>query len=287
MSTTPSPGKGRQTKNERRDAAREQARALREQQLKRDRRNRVLGISMLSVAVLALVGVGAWLFLQSGSSSDEALPDYPDTPLSEVSDVPSTALPEGGIPVSATGVGGTVDDSTTRVDVYLDYMCPACGAFEEANGDNLISLAADGSATVVYHPIAILNRFSNGTGYSTRAASAAALVADEAPDQFAAFNEQLFAGQPEENTRGLTNAEIADIAREAGVADGVADKIADGSALDRFGQWVTSATNDVTANPDLVNEQNGSFGTPTITIDGDVWTENWTDPNALLQAVGS
>lgn len=287
MSTTPSPGKGRQTKNERRDAAREQARALREQQLKRDRRNRVLGISMLSVAVLALVGVGAWLFLQSGSSSDEALPDYPDTPLSEVSDVPSTALPEGGIPVSATGVGGTVDDSTTRVDVYLDYMCPACGAFEEANGDNLISLAADGSATVVYHPIAILNRFSNGTGYSTRAASAAALVADEAPDQFAAFNEQLFAGQPEENTSGLTNAEIADIAREAGVADGVADKIADGSALDRFGQWVTSATNDVTANPDLVNEQNGSFGTPTITIDGDVWTENWTDPNALLQAVGS
>ncbi|NHT18772.1 thioredoxin domain-containing protein [Cellulomonas sp. IC4_254] len=287
MSTTPSPGKGRQSKNERRDAAREQARALREQQLKRDRRNRVLGISMLSVAVLALVGVGAWLFLQSGSSSDEALPDYPDTPLSEVSDVPSTALPEGGIPVSATGVGGTVDDSTTRVDVYLDYMCPACGAFEEANGENLISLAADGSATVVYHPIAILNRFSNGTGYSTRAASAAALVADEAPDQFAAFNEQLFAGQPEENTSGLTNAEIADIAREAGVADGVADKIADGSALDRFGQWVTSATNEVTANPDLVNEQNGSFGTPTITIDGDVWTENWTDPNALLQAVGS
>ena len=287
MSTTPSPGKGRQTKNERRDAAREQARALREQQLKRDRRNRVLGISMLSVAVLALVGVGAWLFLQNGSSSDEALPDYPDTPLSEVSDVPSTALPEGGIPVSATGVGGTVDDSTTRVDVYLDYMCPACGAFEEANGDNLISLAADGSATVVYHPIAILNRFSNGTGYSTRAASAAALVADEAPDQFAAFSEQLFAEQPDEGTNGLTNAEVADIARAAGVPDAVADTIADGTAVDRFGQWVTSATNEVTANPDLVNEQSGSFGTPTITIDGVIWTENWTDPNALLQAVGS
>ena len=281
MSTTPSPGKGRQTKNERRDAAREQARALREQQAKRDRRNKVLGIGMLSVAVLALGGVLVWVLTQGGSSStDEALPDYPDTPLSEVTDVPSTALPEGGIPVSASGVGGTVDDSTTRVDVYLDYMCPACGAFEETNGDNLISLASQGEATVVYHPIAILNRFSNGTGYSTRAASAAALVADEAPDQFAAFNEQLFAGQPEENTDGLTNAEIADIARAAGVADGVADKIADGSALDRFGQWVTSATNDVTANPDLVNQQNGSFGTPTITIDGDIWTENWTDPTA-------
>jgi protein-disulfide isomerase len=287
MSTTPGPAKGRQSKNERRDAAREQARALREQQAKRDRRNKVLGIGMLSVAVLALGGVLVWVLTQGGSSTDEALPDYPDTPLSEVTDVPSTALPEGGIPVSASGVGGDVDDSVSRVDVYLDYMCPACGAFEEANGDNLISLASEGAATVVYHPIAILNRFSNGTGYSTRAASAAALVADVAPDQFAAFSEQLFAGQPDEGTDGLTNAEIADIARAAGVADGVADDIADGTALDRFGQWVTSATNDVTANPDLVNEQTGSFGTPTITIDGVIWTENWTDPNALLQAVGS
>lgn len=287
MSTTPSPGKGRPSKNERRDAAREQARALREQQAKRDRRNKFLGIGMLSVAVLALGGVLVWVLTQGGGSSDEALPDYPDTPLSEVTDVPRAALPEGGIPVSASGVGGEVDDSATRVDVYLDYMCPACGAFEEANGDNLITLASDGAATVVYHPIAILNRFSNGTGYSTRAASAAALVADAAPDQFAAFNEQLFAGQPDEGTDGLTNAEIADIARDAGVDDGVADQIADGSALDRFGQWVTSATNDVTANPDLVNEANGSFGTPTITIDGQIWTENWTDPNALLQAVGS
>lgn len=287
MSSTPSPGKGRQTKDERRDAAREQARAMREQQAKRDRRNKILGISMLAVAVLALGGVLVWVLTQGGSSSDEALPDYPDTPLSEVTDAPGAALPEGGIPVGAEGVGGTVDDSVARVDVYLDYMCPACGAFEEANGDNLISLATEGSATVVYHPIAILNRFSNGTGYSTRAASASALVADEAPDQFAAFNEQLFAGQPEEGTDGLTNSEIADIARDAGVPGDVADQIADGTALDRFGQWVTSATNEVSANPDLVNPQSGSFGTPTITIDGKLWTENWTDPNALLQAVGS
>ncbi|TKR22108.1 disulfide bond formation protein DsbA [Cellulomonas hominis] len=287
MSSTPSPGKGRQTKDERRDAAREQARAMREQQAKRDRRNKILGISMLAVAVLALGGVLVWVLTQGGSSSDEALPDYPDTPLSEVTDAPGAALPEGGIPVGAEGVGGTVDDSVARVDVYLDYMCPACGAFEEANGDNLITLATEGSATVVYHPIAILNRFSNGTGYSTRAASASALVADEAPDQFAAFNEQLFAGQPEEGTDGLTNSEIADIARDAGVPDDVADQIADGTALDRFGQWVTSATNEASANPDLVNPQSGSFGTPTITIDGKLWTENWTDPNALLQAVGS
>jgi protein-disulfide isomerase len=285
MSSTPSPGKGRQSKTERRDAAREQARVLREQQAKRDRRNKILGISILSVAVLALVGVFLWVILNQSDDTD-ALPDYPDTPLSEVTDVPSVALEDGGIPVGAEGVGGTVDDSVARVDVYLDYMCPACGAFEDANGDNLIALASEGEATVVYHPVSILNRYSNGTGYSTRAAAASALVAQDAPDEFAAFNQQLFAGQPEENSDGLTDEQIADIARDAGVAGTVADAIADGTALDTFGQWVTSATNEVTANEALFNAQSGSFGTPTITIDGELWTENWTDPDALLQAIG-
>ncbi|GIG35433.1 DsbA family protein [Cellulomonas pakistanensis] len=284
MSSTPSPGKGRPSKNERRDAAREQARVLREQQAKRDRRNKILGISILGAAVVALIAVIVVIIAQQPDDA-EALPEYPDTPLSEVAVVPSVALEDGGIPVSAEGVGA-VDDAVTRVDVYLDYMCPACGAFEESNGDNLISLASEGEATVVYHPVSILNRFSNGTGYSTRAAAAAALVAQDAPEQFAAFNQQLFAGQPDEGTNGLTNEEIAQIARDAGVAGAVADDIADGTALDQFGQWVTSATNEVTANEALFNAQSGSFGTPTITIDGELWTENWTDPEALLQAIG-
>ena len=69
--------------------------------------------------------------------------------------------------------------------------------------------------------------------------------------------------------------------------EGGGKPVACGWLIDRFGQWVTSATNEVTADPDLVNAQSGSFGTPTITIDGVIWTEDWTDPNALLQAVGS
>lgn len=283
MSTTP--GKQRPSKNDRRDAAREQARVLREQQARRDKRNKIVGISVLSVAIVGLIGAGIWIVSQSGGG-DEALPEYADTPLSEVTDTPSVALETGGIPTSAEGVG-VLDEDVPRVDVYLDYMCPACGAFEESNGDNLIALAEAGEATVVYHPVAILNRFSNGTGYSTRAASAAALVAQDASDSFAQFSRQLFEGQPSEGTNGLSNSEIADIARDAGVSDTVAEQIADGTAVDRFGQWVTSATNAVTADASLVNESSGSFGTPTITIDGEIWTENWSDPAALLSAVGA
>ena len=283
-SSTPSPGQAaRPGKNERRDAAREQARILREKQMKRDKRNKVIAITVFGVAVLALLGVGAYIFSQRAQTA--SLPEYDDIPLSEVTSAPSAALDGGGFAFSADGIGD-VDDTLPRVDVYLDYMCPACGSFEATNGENLVDLAAGGELTVVYHPIAILNRFSQGSGYSTRSAAAGVLIAEEAPDAFQAFTQQMFASQPAEGTPGLSDTEIADIARDAGVPDAVADRIADGTALDDFGQWVTSATNEVSADADLVNPQSGNFGTPTITIDGTFWGGDWTDPANLLAAIG-
>lgn len=265
-----------------RQAARAQAAALRQQQEAQRRRRRWIGIGVLAVALVALVGVVVYILAQSSSN---ALPAYDENLApADVTTRPDIALEDGGVAVSADGVG-TLDDDATRIDVYLDYMCPACGQFESVNGDTLVQLAADGDASVVYHPIAILNRFSNGTGYSTRAAAAGYLVADEAPDTFVAFTEQMFAQQPDEGTSGLTNAEIADVARDAGVPNDVAGRISDGTAVDDYGQWVTSLTNAVSADESLVAEGSSGFGTPTITIDGTVWTENWTDPNALLAAV--
>ncbi|MEK8227810.1 hypothetical protein NKG05_19460 [Oerskovia sp. M15] len=73
-------------------------------------------------------------------------------------------------------------------------MCPICGQFEAANGAGLAALRDAGTARVVFHPIAILDRYSQGTRYSTRAAASAALVADRAPDSFQAFHAGLLAG---------------------------------------------------------------------------------------------
>jgi protein-disulfide isomerase len=64
----------------------------------------------------------------------------------------------------------------------------------------------------VVHSVSILDRLSDGSEYSTRAASASAWVADRAPEQFSAFHESLFADQPEENTPGLSDEQIAQVA---------------------------------------------------------------------------
>lgn len=57
------------------------------------------------------------------------------------------------------------------VDLYVDPMCPYCKLFEQTSGAALFSDAAERWTTIRVHPVAILNRLSQGTAYSTRAAA--------------------------------------------------------------------------------------------------------------------
>lgn len=193
----------------------------------------------------------------------------------------SVATENGAIPVGSNGVvGEDLDDSRVRVDVYLDFMCPICGVFEESQGPVLEQLREDGVADVYYHPVSILDRYSQGTEFSTRSASAAALIAEESPENFLGFIEAMFLNQPEEGTTGLSDAEIQEIARVAGVPDDVVAKIPNYA----YTAWVRSATEQASID--------GMKGTPTIAINGDMQDPqanpgdvNWGQPGALEQAI--
>ena len=159
------------------------------------------------------------------------------------------------------------------VDLYTDFMCPVCGAFEQQNGADLDALSKAGTAAIVYHPISILDRASNGTNYSTRAAQAAGVVADQDPAHYLAFDEALFANQPAENTSGPTDGQIEQIAQGVGVPSSVTATFADGKFVD----WVTAATEDAS--------KNGVSGTPTVKINGKVFGGNWQTAGELKAAI--
>ena len=273
------------TKSERRDEARAEAARLREEQQRTARRQRTIAITLVSVAVVVLVAVVAWIL----SNQPEPAPDLSkvDDPLGSVS-APATANDQGGIPVGSDGVAGAVGDSdATQVVVYSDYMCPVCGLFEETNGATLNELRESGDIVVDYRPVSILDRTSQGSQFSTRSATAAAFVADQDPASFVAFNEAMFANQPGEGSTGMSDEQIAEIARTAGVDDEVAAAIADGtyfSGEDSFAPWVTASTEQATRDfPD-------GFGTPTILIDGENLADmnvDWRAPGALASAIES
>lgn len=239
-----------------RDAARQKALEMKAQQEKRAKRSRIIAITGL-VAALAVLAVVVVMIL--GQARPTAADLDPETPLAGIT-APTTAIDNGGIPVGAEGAAGTTSpDAKVTVSVYFDYMCPVCGDFEAANAAPLDELVKAGDITLEYHPISILDRLSQGTQFSTRAAQAAAFIADADPANFAAFHEAMYAAQPEENTAGLSDEEITAIAVEAGVPQATADQIfADGG---KFTSWVTAATAQGTLD--------GVTGTPTVMINGE------------------
>ncbi|WP_116450039.1 DsbA family protein [Blastococcus litoris] len=242
-------GTARQRRDARR-AAEEAARAA-----DRRRRRRVLGGVAAAVAlVVALVVVIA---VQSRRT------DTPDTVAA-----PSGAVDDG----TAFRVGPA--DAAVTVDLYEDFQCPTCRAFEDLSGDTLASLAADGTIALRYRPVAILDRASTDR-YSTRALNAAAVVADTAGvEAFVEFHGLLFDRQPAEGGPGLTDDELIELAGQAGatgpeVERGIRDLV--------FEDWTTSVTD--------AASRAGLQGTPTIMVDGTPLDLRQATPEGITAAV--
>jgi protein-disulfide isomerase len=232
------------------------AREAAEQQ--RKKRQRLLTWAGV-VVILGLLAAIAFVVVRAASGDDSP------APAGEVV-TPSGADADGGVLVGSA-------DAPVTVTVYYDYMCPACGAFEQVNGTELDRLLEEGTAQVELHPISFLDRTSQGTRYSTRAANAFATVADGAPDQVWAFHEALYADQPEEGTEGLSDEEIATIARDAGVPDAVVEEFAEL----RYEGWVAEVTEKAF--------DSGISGTPTVLIDGEPFDGDLYQSGPLTSAV--
>ena len=177
--------------------------------------------------------------------------------------VQSARTDTGGGPAPANTAGGTgfalgPADAPVTVDVYEDYLCPACRAFEADASDELAGLVERGDARVVVHPVAILDRLS-ADDYSTRAANAAAVVADAAgAEAFRQFSDLLFAEQPAEGGPGLSDDELVDLAARVGAAG---DAVEAGIRELRYGDWVARVTDEAS--------QAGLRGTPWVLVDGE------------------
>lgn len=124
----------------------------------------------------------------------------------------------GRVPAGATaeGDGIVVGDGGTRVDAYIDFLCPYCKRFELSVGPTLASMAGDGLVSVAYHPMNFLDQAST-TNYSTRAAAASGCAADQG--RFLDYAQALFHRQPAEGGPGLTDAELAGLGRDIGLSD--------------------------------------------------------------------
>jgi protein-disulfide isomerase len=272
------------SKNERREAAREKARVLREEQKKKERRNKALlqgGLIVVSLAIVA--GIALVIF-----TSIRPPAPGPANMLSDGIKIGQgfTAVTTAGLQPDETPVPSeTNDPDVIDLQVYLDYQCPICGEFEATNAEQIAAWVEAGAATVEYHPISILDRVSMGTKYSTRSANAAACVANYSPDSYFDYNAVLFANQPAENTTGLSDKQLSGFAKdvEAKALSSITKCINDQS----FKSWVTAATTRATSGPIAGTDVAKVEGTPTVIINGKKYTGPVDDADAFAAAVAT
>ncbi len=193
---------------------------------------------------------------------------------------PAIASEDGGFGVGSSGVvGEDLGAGAVKLDVYFDFICPYCGLFETSQAPLLAELRAEGLVDVYFHPVAYLDDQSSGTNSSTRAASAAALIAQESPESLVAFIQLMMEDQPAEGSTGLTDEQIQSIATAAGVDDDVVARI----PQHEYAAWVRAQSE--------AASKAGVLYTPTLGFDGDIQDPSlpasvqWAQEGALEQAI--
>lgn len=100
--------------------------------------------------------------------------------------------------------------------VTLDAQCTLCRTMESVSGPALTALVDRNAIAVDYNVIAIRDR-SSTTGYSSRAANASACVAEADRGRWPAWRRALLDRVPAENSPGLSDQELIDLAAQADI----------------------------------------------------------------------
>ena len=220
-----------------RGAQKQSNRVVRDQLAAERRRTRTRWISVIAALVLVVAAVAGWGIYRSQRPQTYAVP----------AGVTNVGGQDAGVVVAGTG--------PVTVEVYLDFLCPACKQFETATFTATNQLITDGKVRVIWHPLGFLDRATNPPGYSTRAAAASACAADA--NKIGLYGMTLFANQPAEGSAGLTDDQLIDLGGAAGLnAPSFAQCVRQG----KYVGWVGN-----------VNQQAAKRGvnaTPTVFVNG-------------------
>jgi len=226
----------------------------------------------LAVAVAAAVVLLCAACSSTGSSSDDGVKK-------------ATTVATGTVGAAHLDDGYlSVGDGATRVDTYIDPMCPYCGQFESANGRALAQLVNAGTITLNVHPLNFLDNSSQGTAYSSRAANALTCVAAASPTKTLSYLGSLYAHQPQEGSSGLTDKQLVSMADDVGSAS-----ITSCVASQKYVPWVTKNTDSALKGPIPDADIDAIKGTPTVLVNGHSYPGDITktaDLKAFIAAGG-
>ena len=284
--------------SERRDAVREKAQQVKARQ-SRARLIRRTSLAVVAVAFVAVIAVVVTWTVSSSASKPMMSPANVVDDGFVVSDVTGGGVGSEGADVNGSPEGEAstatpapepeptptatpTETPAVEIRVYVDYLSTGSRDFQLANMKQLSEWVDDDAATLAYYPVAMLTAKSNGTKYSLRAAGAAACVAQHAPDYFFAFNDALLRQQPEVDSDGYSDSELAALAIATGL-DG--PKVVRACIEEQsYASWAKTATE--RALKELPDTGGAALtGTPMVLVNGTQYVGKLDDPKEFAQFV--
>lgn len=286
----------RASKNERRDAARDKAREQRLRQQRRERRNKAVLQVSIGVVIVAIVAVVAVIIVNSVRPPGPGPRNMANGGIT----VQGADLTVVRTPAPAAGATPTPQptptDGKVLIEAFEDFGCPACQAFEQTNGKQIQQLITSGAAVVQYHPVAILDNHFTDNSYSTRAANAAAAVANWSPSTYPAFHALLYqtSVQPKEGGPGLTDDRLIALVKQVKASN--LPQITNAIRDEQFKAWVQARTDEFTSDTGALKgvdfsrrlDQNGAQAgpsTPTVLVNGQYY-DGTTNFGSFVTKVG-
>ena len=238
------------------DNRRAQLRAAQIQQAKRAKNQRIALFSVIGVVVIALVVAGV-LLVNRFSQSEVTVAGTP----------PHATAAQDGIIANP----GQAAEGAPKVEVFLDYQCPACAQFEATFGPQLLQMGENGEIDLIFRTMTFLDANMRNDA-STRAANAAACA--DLTGRYTDYHMTVFANQ---GTSGYTDEQLTEtFPAQAGIT---------GAELDTFSQCY--ADKDFRGFVNKVDDEagrSGVTGTPTLHVNGEeVDRTQLTSPVALRE----
>lgn len=138
--------------------------------------------------------------------------------------------------------------SAPKIEIYEDFQCPYCAAFEGLAGSYIEDLITKKEAKVVYHVMSFIGL------ESLSAANAGACAADE--DKYLQFHKLLYANQPKtENSGTWTNEYLKAAGQGVGISSEKFARCVDDM---KYAEWTKNVSNEA--------GQRNVNSTPTIFI---------------------
>jgi protein-disulfide isomerase len=218
----------------------------------------IAGIAIAGVVVAVLVG---------NSNSNKAGDGGPA----------GSALPAGVVGGQGGGIlvsAATVKSTAPTLEVYADFQCDQCGQFEKVFGAMLASMSQAGDVKLVFHTMSFVDTNLKNDS-SARSANAAACASDAG--KFLEYHSAVFAGQPEKEGTGYTDAQLTEFANTAGITGEPLTTWQTCTSSSQHAQYVKDVQ--------ITAEKAGVFDTPTVKLNGENITADLSTRDALAALI--